>query len=93
MDEAVLGSSVVEFLTAELIASEPWGLTTREVAQVMAGRNDAPDDVAAEDALIDLLSDGGVRRDDLGNGALWRPAGGSAGDALAGRSAATAGAR
>ena len=59
----------------------------------MAGRNDAPDDVAAEDALIDLLSDGGVRRDDLGNGALWRPASGSAGDALAGRAAATAGAR
>ena len=78
---------------AELIASEPWGLTTREVAQVMAGRNDAPDDLAAEDALIDLVSDGGVRRDDLGNGALWRPAAGGADGALAGRSAATAGAR
>jgi protein-disulfide isomerase-like protein with CxxC motif len=78
---------------AELIASEPWGLTTREVAQVMAGRNDAPDDLAAEDALIDLLSDGGIRRDDLGNGALWRPAGGGADGALTGRSAATAGAR
>ncbi|MEA2178618.1 MAG: hypothetical protein QOG77_1915, partial [Solirubrobacteraceae bacterium] len=33
---------------AELLASEPWGLTTREVAQVMAGRNDPPDDDAAE---------------------------------------------
>jgi hypothetical protein len=78
---------------AELIASEPWGLTTREVAQVMAGRNDPPDDLAAEDALIDLLADGGIRRDDLGNGALWRPAGAGSNGALAGRSAATAGAR
>jgi protein-disulfide isomerase-like protein with CxxC motif len=58
---------------AELLASEPWGLTTREVAAVMAGRNDPPDDDAAEDALIDLLADGRVRRDDLGSGALWRP--------------------
>ena len=78
---------------AELIASEPWGPRRREVAQVMAGRNDAPDDVAAEDALIDALSDSGVRRDDLGNGALWHPAERRRRGALAGRSAATAGAR
>jgi protein-disulfide isomerase-like protein with CxxC motif len=58
---------------AELLASEPWGLTTREVAAVMAGRNDPLDDDAAEAALIDLLADGRARRDDLGNGALWRP--------------------
>jgi protein-disulfide isomerase-like protein with CxxC motif len=55
-----------------LLESEPWGLTTREVAQVMAGRNDPPDDGAAEDALIDLLAEGRVRRDALGDGALWR---------------------
>jgi hypothetical protein len=59
---------------AELLASEPWGLTTREVAAVMAGRNDPPDDAAAEDALIDLLAEGRARREDVGNGALWRPA-------------------
>ena len=57
-----------------LLRSEPWGLTTREVAAVMAGRNDAPDDLAAEDALIELLAEGRARREDLGNGALWRPA-------------------
>jgi hypothetical protein len=57
-----------------LLESEPWGLTTREVAAVMAGRNDAPDDAAAEDALIDVLAEGRIRRDDLGDGALWRPA-------------------
>jgi protein-disulfide isomerase-like protein with CxxC motif len=58
----------------ELLASEPHGLTTREVAAVMAARNDAPDDLAAEDALIDLLAEGRAQRDDLGDGALWRPA-------------------
>jgi protein-disulfide isomerase-like protein with CxxC motif len=57
---------------AALLESEPWGLTTREVAAVMAGRNDAPDDAAAEDALIDLVAEGRARRDDLGDGALWR---------------------
>jgi 2-hydroxychromene-2-carboxylate isomerase len=57
---------------AELLDSEPWGLTTREVAAVMAGRNDPPDDEAAEDVLIELLAEGRIRRDDLGNGALWR---------------------
>jgi protein-disulfide isomerase-like protein with CxxC motif len=59
---------------AALLESEPWGLTTREVAAVMAGRNDPPDDAAAEDTLIDLLAEGRVRRDDLGDGALWRTA-------------------
>jgi protein-disulfide isomerase-like protein with CxxC motif len=66
-DEASSAGDVVE-----LLESEPWGLTTREVAAVMAGRNDPPDDAAAEDALIDLLAEGRVRRDDLGDGALWR---------------------
>jgi protein-disulfide isomerase-like protein with CxxC motif len=77
----------------ELLASEPWGLTTREIAQVMAGRNDPPDDLAAENALIDLLGDGRIRRDDLGNGALWRPVGAGANGALTGRAAAAVGAR
>jgi protein-disulfide isomerase-like protein with CxxC motif len=58
----------------ELLASEPYGLVTREVAQVMAGRNDAPDDNAAEDLLITLVGDGRVTRESLGDGALWRAA-------------------
>ena len=66
-DPAATGDDLVA-----LLEGEPWGLTTREVAQVMAGRNDPPDDAAAEDALIDVLADGRVRRDDLGDGALWR---------------------
>lgn len=68
-DPAASGDDLVA-----LLGSEPWGLTTREVAQVMAGRNDPPDDAAAEDALIELVAEGRVRRDDLGNDALWRPA-------------------
>jgi len=59
---------------AELLASEPWGLTTREVAQVMAARLDPPDDAAAEEALIDLVAAGRAQRADLGNDALWKPA-------------------
>jgi predicted DsbA family dithiol-disulfide isomerase len=59
---------------AELLGSEPHGLTTREVAHVMAARLDPPDDAAAEDALIDLVAEGRARREDLGNGALWRAA-------------------
>ena len=59
---------------AELLASEPHGLTTREVAHVMAARLDPPDDAAAEDALIDLVAEGRARREDLGNGALWSAA-------------------
>jgi protein-disulfide isomerase-like protein with CxxC motif len=59
---------------AELLATEPHGLTTREVAAVLAPRLDPPDDAAAEDALIGLLAEGRARREDLGNDALWRPA-------------------
>jgi protein-disulfide isomerase-like protein with CxxC motif len=59
---------------AELLRSEPHGLTTREVALVMAARLDPPDDAAAEDALIGLVAAGRARREDLGDGALWRPA-------------------
>jgi 2-hydroxychromene-2-carboxylate isomerase len=59
---------------AELLGTEPYGLVTREVAQVMAGRNDAPDDNAAEDVLITLVAEGRARRETLGSGALWLPA-------------------
>ena len=60
---------------APLLASEPDGLTTQEVAAVMTAGNDAPDRAAAEAALIALVADGGARRAGLGDDALWYPAG------------------
>ena len=50
---------------------EPDGLTTAEVALILTRGNDAPDPVAAEDALIGLLARGAVRRLGVGDGALW----------------------
>jgi 2-hydroxychromene-2-carboxylate isomerase len=49
----------------------PYGLTTYEVAAIMAERNEPPDPVAAEAALIDRVADGRVIREPLGDGALW----------------------
>lgn len=48
-----------------------FGLTTQEVAAVMTHGNDAPDRARAEEALIDLVSDGSVARLPLGDDALW----------------------
>jgi protein-disulfide isomerase-like protein with CxxC motif len=48
------------------------GLTTQEVAALMANGNDPPDRRAAEQALMDLVGDGGVERVPLGDDALWR---------------------
>lgn len=49
----------------------PDGLTTQEVAAVMARNNAPADRMAAEAALIALLGEGQVRRVPLGNDALW----------------------
>ena len=48
------------------------GLTTQEVAALLAPRNDAPNRMAAEAALIELLAGGRAIREPLGDGALWR---------------------
>ncbi len=50
------------------------GVTTAEVAGVMAPNNTAPDPDAAEDALIALAASGGARRVAVGNDALWAAA-------------------
>jgi 2-hydroxychromene-2-carboxylate isomerase len=50
----------------------PGGLTTQEVAAVMAGGLDAPDRTAAEQALVELACTGTVTRTPLGDDALWR---------------------
>ena len=55
----------------EVLAAFPYALTTREVAAVMAPHLVAPDERAAETALIDAAAAGSVRRESIGGGALW----------------------
>lgn len=50
------------------------GLTTREVAAVMAAPNHPPDDRAAAAALLELMAEGTVTREPLAGDALWRAA-------------------
>jgi protein-disulfide isomerase-like protein with CxxC motif len=47
------------------------GLTTQEVAALLARGNDRPDKVAAETALIELVADSRAERRPLGDDALW----------------------
>jgi protein-disulfide isomerase-like protein with CxxC motif len=58
----------------EVVAAFPDGLTTYEVAAVMAKHLQPPDRDAAEDALISLAASGEVERRAFGNDALWSPA-------------------
>jgi predicted DsbA family dithiol-disulfide isomerase len=59
---------------APLFARFPEGLTTQEVAALMTSGNDAPDRVAAERALLELVVEGEAVREPLGDDALWLPA-------------------
>jgi protein-disulfide isomerase-like protein with CxxC motif len=56
---------------AEVLAAFPDGVTTAEVAAVMAPSNTPPDLGAAEDELIALAASGGARRVAAGHDALW----------------------
>ena len=56
---------------AEVLAAFPDGVTTAEVAAVMAPSNTPPDLGAAEDELIALAAAGGARRVAVGHDALW----------------------
>jgi 2-hydroxychromene-2-carboxylate isomerase len=49
----------------------PEGLTTQEVAALLAKSNDAPDRTAAELQLIELVEAGRVERIGMGDSALW----------------------
>ena len=49
------------------------GLTTQEVAAVMARGNLDPDRDAAESALVELVASGAALRTPLGDDALWSP--------------------
>jgi predicted DsbA family dithiol-disulfide isomerase len=51
----------------------PNGLTTQEVAAVMARGNLEPDRDAAEAALVELVASGAARRVPLADDALWSP--------------------
>jgi len=61
---------------APLLERFPDGVTTQEVAAMLADGNDAPDRERAEAALLELVAGGGFERVALGDDALWRPAGG-----------------
>ncbi|MDQ3630516.1 MAG: hypothetical protein M3417_04400, partial [Actinomycetota bacterium] len=56
----------------EVLGAFVYALTTREVSAVMAPPMTAPDDGAAEDALIAAAGAGVVARESVGDGALWR---------------------
>ena len=49
------------------------GLTTQEVAALLARGNDAPERISAEAALIELIAVGQAVREPLGDDALWKP--------------------
>ncbi|HTX10182.1 MAG TPA: DsbA family protein [Solirubrobacteraceae bacterium] len=59
---------------APLLERFPEGLTTQEVAALLAGNNEAPDRAAAEAGLLELVGAGAAVRDPLGDDALWRSA-------------------
>ena len=56
---------------AELVAAYPDGLTTQEVAALLARGNDAPDRVAAEQAMLDVVFQGQAERVPIGDDAVW----------------------
>ena len=56
----------------EILDAFPYPLATREVAAVMAPHLTAPDDRAAETALIEAAAIGAVRRETIGGGELWQ---------------------
>jgi 2-hydroxychromene-2-carboxylate isomerase len=60
------------------------GLTTQEVAALLAGNLVDPDRAGAEEALIELAAEGLVEREPLGDDALWLTA--AAGEARSARS-------
>jgi predicted DsbA family dithiol-disulfide isomerase len=59
---------------APLLERFPDGLTTQEVAALMAQGNDKPDRAAAELALIELVAAGTAIRHPLGDDAVWQSA-------------------
>jgi hypothetical protein len=61
---------------AELLEFFEFGLSTQEVAALLARGNDKPDRAAAELELLALLHDGRAERHSLGDDAIWTVPGG-----------------
>ena len=59
---------------APLLERFPDGLTTQEVAALLAGNNQAPDRAGAEAALLELVAGGDAIRHPLGDDAVWQSA-------------------
>jgi 2-hydroxychromene-2-carboxylate isomerase len=59
---------------AEILPEFPDGLSTAEVALIMTPNNGSPDLGAAEDSLIEAVSEGRAARHPFGHDALWLPA-------------------
>ena len=59
---------------ADVLEAFPDGLTTAEVAAVMAPHLQPPDRDSAEDSLIAAVAAGTAERRPFGNDALWTPA-------------------
>jgi predicted DsbA family dithiol-disulfide isomerase len=57
---------------APLLARFHDGLTTQEVAALLAAGNDPPDRSSAEAALIELVGEGHAVREPVGDDAIWR---------------------
>ena len=57
-----------------LLERFPEGLTTQEVAALLARGNDDPDRAAAEVALLELVASGQAVREPLGDDATWKQA-------------------
>jgi 2-hydroxychromene-2-carboxylate isomerase len=60
---------------APLLERFPDGLTTQEVAALLARGNDPVDRPAAENALLELVASGAAMRTPLGDDALWQSTG------------------
>jgi hypothetical protein len=56
-----------------LLERFPDGLTTQEVALLLAQGNDPPNRGTAEQALLELVAGGAASRRPLGDDALWLP--------------------
>jgi 2-hydroxychromene-2-carboxylate isomerase len=61
---------------SELLERFGDGLSTQEVAALLAHGNDRPDRVGAEEALLTLLHDGRAERHPYGDDAIWTVPGG-----------------
>lgn len=73
LDRSLVRSAAPED-PVEALERFPSGLTTAEVAAIMAVGNAAPDLDAARERLIDGVAGGRARRVALGDDALWLPA-------------------